>query len=334
MNSFLQTLWQNELRPFAAELAPVAGMMSRACAYCLVLLLAGGAVACLREFTAAKIGARPCRSPLALARRACLMFVKAPNVPAAAPRGLYLAAPLFAVVFALFFFFFLPVGANRLWRPDFGLLYLLFAASCGAYAVIAGAWSGQTRLSLFGAVRQIAQSVASQPVLAVVVMTILMTAGAGDLYSVIKAQRKVWFVLPHFPLFVLYLATVAATIGIAPFSAPKSGRGLAGGVFAGYGGAPLLFFETADNILLLLFSMLGAVLFLGGTRPVFCGGESPLWLIGKTVALLELFLVADAVLPDLRTDRTVDLNFKFFLPFALFWLAATAAVLTAAEGAL
>ena len=124
------------------------------------------------------------------------------------------------------------------------------------------------------------------------------------------------------------------SITFAPFSAPKSGRGLAGGVFAGYGGAPLLFFETADNILLLLFSMLGAVLFLGGTRPVFCGGESPLWLIGKTVALLELFLVADAVLPDLRTDRTVDLNFKFFLPFALFWLAATAAVLTAAEGAL
>ena len=94
-----------------------------------------------------------------------------------------------------------------------------------------------------------------------------------------------------------------------------------------------MFFKTAENISLLLFSMLGAVLFLGGTLPVFSGAASPLWLMGKTVALLVLFLVADAVLPDLRTDRTVNLNFKFFLPFSLFWLAATAAVLAAAGGA-
>ena len=302
MNGFVQTLWQNELRPFLTELSPVADMTLRAFAYCFVLLLAGGAVAFLRELISAKIGGRPCRSLSALAHRACLMFVKRPNVPAAAPRGLYLAAPLFAVVSALFFFFFLPVDEKRLWHPDFSLLYLLFAASCGVYAVIVGAWSGQTRLSFFGAVRQIAQSVATQPVLAVVVMTILMTAGAGDLYSVIGAQRKMWFVLPHFPLFVLYLATVAATVGLSPFSAPKSERGL-------------------------------AVLFLGGTLPVFSGAASPLWLMGKTVALLVLFLVADAVLPDLRTDRTVNLNFKFFLPFSLFWLAATAAVLAAAGGA-
>ena len=333
MNGFVQTLWQNELRPFLTELSPVADMTLRAFADCFVLLLAGGAVAFLRELISAKIGGRPCRSLSALAHRACLMFVKRPNVPAAAPRGLYLAAPLFAVVSALFFFFFLPVDEKRLWHPDFSLLYLLFAASCGVYAVIVGAWSGQTRLSFFGAVRQIAQSVATQPVLAVVVMTILMTAGAGDLYSVIGAQRKMWFVLPHFPLFVLYLATVAATVGLSPFSAPKSERGLAGGVYAEYGGAPLLFFKTAENISLLLFSMLGAVLFLGGTLPVFSGAASPLWLMGKTVALLVLFLVADAVLPDLRTDRTVNLNFKFFLPFSLFWLAATAAVLAAAGGA-
>ena len=94
MNGFVQTLWQNELRPFLTELSPVADMTLRAFAYCFVLLLVGGAVAFLRELISAKIGGRPCRSLSALAHRACLMFVKRPNVPAAAPRGLYLAAPL------------------------------------------------------------------------------------------------------------------------------------------------------------------------------------------------------------------------------------------------
>ena len=180
----------------------------------------------------------------------------------------------------------------------------------------------------------VAQSVCCQSILAVVVMTILMTAGASDLYSVIRAQRSVLFVLPHFPLFVLYLLSVAMLLGQAPFEAPKSKRELAGGINAEYGGSLYLLFWLCENILLLLFSALGSILFLGGTLPLFSADFLPptAWLLLKTCLLIVVFTLMKYVLPDWKTDRVINMCFKVFLPLSLIWLTATAGILYVMQG--
>ena len=166
-------------------------------------------------------------------------------------------------------------------------------------------------------------------ILAVVIITILMTAGSPDLYSVIRAQRKVWFVVPHFPLFILYILASCMLLGQAPFDAPKSKRELAGGIYAEYSGSLYVLFLASENILLLLYAALGSVLFLGGTMPLFgIKFLSPfVWLLLKTIALLFVFFLMNFVLPCCRTDRSVNRCFKVYLPFSLVWLTATAGIL-------
>ena len=329
MNDFFASLMENEITPFLHELLPAGGMMLRACLYCVVILAAAFCVFWGKEKIRAGIEMRPGKSALSLFRRICSTALKIPAVPETAQKVLFVAAPLFAFVFSLFFFFFLPVNKGYFLHPDFSLLYLLFAASCGTYAFIAGGWSSTTRFSFFAAVRMIAQSLCCQSVLAVVVMTILMTAGAPDLYSVIKAQRKIWFVVPHFPLFVLYMLSVAMLLGLAPFKGPKSERELAGGIYAEYGGSLYLLFIAGENILLLLCAALGSVLFLGGTIPLFETAVLPafVWLLLKTGLLVFVFILMDCTLPCYRTDRLMNVCFKVFLPFALVWLAVTAGYL-------
>lgn len=329
MNDFLESLIKTEIRPFLSELAPIGGMMLQAFLYCAVILGAGLLVCQFQEMICARIEMRPGRSVFRLLQKVCGLLLKRPFVPENAQKTLFVAAPLFAFVFSLFFFFFLPINQGYFQHPDFSLLYLLFVASCGTYAFITGGWSSASRFSFFGAVRMIAQSLCCQSVLAVVVMTILMTAGASDLYSVIRAQRKIWFVIPHFPLFVLFLLSVAMLLGQAPFQSPKSKRELAGGVCAEYGGSLYLLFWVCENILLLLCSTLGGVLFLGGTMPLFAADflSPTAWLILKTGLLIFVFTLMKYALPCWKTDRVMNMCFKFFLPFALIWLTATAGIL-------
>lgn len=329
MKEFFLSLIETEVYPFLYELAPIGNVMLRVFLYCCVILLAGLLTFWEQEFVRARIEIRSTRSVFRLFKQTCMLLLKQTYVPEHAQKRLFVAAPLFAFVFSLFFFFFLPINQKYFLHPDFSLLYLLFAGSCGTYAFITGGWSGATRFSFFGAVRMIAQSLACQSILAVVVMTILMTAGASDLYSVIRAQRKIWFVLPHFPLFVLYLWSSAMLLGQAPFEAPKSKRELAGGVYAEYGGSLYLLFLISENILMLLCAALGSILFLGGTNPLFATAVIPpaLWLLLKTVVFLFVLTLMKYVLPSWRTDKLMNMCFKSFLPFALIWLAITASVL-------
>lgn len=328
MNAVLNRI-SAETLSFLRELIPAAVFSARAFGWCVLILTAALIMRWGREKIKAAVEMRPSRGLVQICRQACVTALKKNAVPQRARKKLYVAAPLFALVFALFFFFVLPVNGRESPHYDFGLLYLTFVASCTTYAFIAGGWSGATRYGFFGAVRLIAQSLACQLILAAVFVTVLMSAGTGDLYRIIQAQAGAWFAFVHFPLFVLYLLCVAMLTAQAPFGAPKSERDLAGGVYAEYGGFPYLLFLMGEDVLTLLCAVSGAVLFLGGTLPVFGIGGVPavVWLGGKTAAVVFVLTLMQTALPAWRTDRLMNMCFKAFLPLALAWLAGTAVVL-------
>lgn len=333
MTEFLKALLQTEIKPFLRDLAPAGEMLLHAFAFFVFILIVGLFADWGRERLQACVEMRRPQSLKRIFCRFCSLMLKRPAVPDMAQKTLFVAAPLFAVVFALFFFFFMPDGQINVYQ-DSSLLYFLFASSCGVYAFITGGWSSASRFSFFGAVRLIAQSLACQLVLAVVVVTVLMTAGGSELSFVMHAQEHLWFIVPHFPLFVLYLMASAMMLAQAPFGSPKSTRELAGGVYAEYSGALLALFLIAENILLLLCSVVASVLFLGGTQPLFGIDILPsvVWLGLKTVLVIFVLTLMRCALPSWRTDRIMHISFKMCLPFALIWLTMTAVVLSVVQG--
>lgn len=319
---------------FLKDFVPLGTMMSRAFIYSFSVVLVSLGAFWLEERIEAHVRMRPPRPLKQTVAQVISLLLKRPRYPASGRKGVFILSPVLACLLGLFFFFFLPVDGFYFLRPDFSLLYLLFASSLGMYAFITGGWSSGTRFSFFGAVRLTAQTISCQAVLAFVVMTILMTAGDSNLIAVMQAQKGLWFVVPHFPLFVLYLLCCAMILAQAPFGAPKSERELAGGIYAEYSGALHLLFLAAEKIFQLLFAAAGAVLFLGGSLPA--GGITfipPfLWLFLKTALILFILTVLKAALPVYKTDKVMRLSFKFYLPFSLMWMIATAGILLFVQG--
>ena len=332
MKDFLTALLSKEVFPFLRDLAPIGTMLLHGAVFCAYVLLMTFVVCWVREKLTARMEMRPSASLKRLFCKGCAGLLKSPVVPAAAQKTLFVAAPLFAFVFSGLVFFFMPVGSQHFLQIDFSMLYFLFTASSGVYAFIVGGWSGSSRFSFFGAVRLIAQSLACQPVLAVVIVTVLMTAGGSDLQTVMNAQKRLWFVVPHFPLFVLYLLSASMLLAQAPFGSPKSDRELAGGIYSEYSGALYVLFRVSENILLLLCAAVGGILFLGGTMPLFGTAVSVNWLAVKTFFLLLLLTLIKGALPNWKTDKIVNDSFKKYLPFALSWLTLSAVVLCIAQG--
>ena len=333
MTGFLTRLFQTDVKPFLYDLAPVGNMLLKAFLFFGFVLVLSFLADWGREILQARMEMRRPRSMKELFCRLCNLMLKIPLVPEKAHGILFVASPLFALIFVLFFAFFMPVGKINFYQ-DFSLLYFLFVSSCGVYAFVAGGWSSASRFGFFGAIRLIAQSLACQPVLAVVVVTVLMTAGGSDMYSVMLAQKGMWFVVPHFPLFVLYLMCSSMILAQAPFGSPKSSRELAGGLYAEYSGALYALFLFAENTLLLLCSAVGSILFLGGTLPLFGGNLfSPVvWLALKTLFLIVILTLMRCTLPSWRTDKVMNICFKLCLPFSLMWLTITAGLLYFLQG--
>lgn len=319
---------------FFKEFVPLGTMMSHAFVYSLSVLLASLGAFWLEERIQAHVRMRPPRPLKQTAAQIVSLLLKRPRYPASGQKSVFILSPVLACLLGLFFFFFLPVDGFYFLRPDFSLLYLLFASSLGMYAFIMGGWSSGTRFSFFGAIRLTAQTISCQAVLAFVVMTILMTAGDSNLIAVMQAQKGLWFAVPHFPLFVLYLLCCAMILAQAPFGAPKSERELAGGIYAEYSGALYLLFLAAEKIFQLLFAAAGAVLFLGGSLSAAGITFIPpfVWLLLKTAFILFILTVLKTALPVYKTDKVMQLSFKFYLPFSLIWMIATAGVLLFIQG--
>ncbi len=337
MNSFLPLFPQN-IEPFITGLLPMMKLCLNAFLFCLFLLVAEFFIAVLEEKILAKIEMRKDLSIKHLFCKRIVLLFKLSSCPKQGQKILFVLAPMFALIFSLFFFFFLPVGKTYLLHPEYSLLYLLFASSVGMYCFITGGWASGTRFSFFGAIRMIAQSLTCQPLFALIIIIISMSAGASDLYSVVEAQKKVWFIFPHFPLFVLYMLSCLMLLSFPPFGSPKAKRELAGGIFAEYSGALYLLFLIAQNLFLILCCALGSLLFLGAGLPFLKGidfGLSPLVLfLFKTLFLVFLFTLVKASFPNWKIDYVINKSFQIFIPFAFLWFVATACFLFLFSGGL
>lgn len=261
------------------------------------------------------------------------MLMKETIIPAGASRMLFLAAPILTFVLAMIAWAVIPVADGwAIADINVGILYLFAISSLGVYGVIIAGWASNSKYAFLGALRSAAQMVSYEVSIGFVIVTVLLCVGSLNLTEIVRAQTTVWFVIPLFPMFVIFFISALAETNRAPFDLPEGESELVAGFFVEYSSMSFALFFLGEYANMILMSALATILFLGGWLPPldiapFNWVPGPIWFALKVAACLFTFVWVRATFPRYRYDQLMRLGWKIFLPFSLLWLVLTAAVL-------
>lgn len=256
------------------------------------------------------------------------MLFKEDWIPPFADKPLFVLAPAIIMLTVLFSFAVIPVTYNIVvLNLNVGLLFVLAMSSLGVYSVVLGGWASDSKYSLLGGIRATAQMLSYEVFMGLSLMGVVMLAGSFNLRDIVLAQRHLWFIIPQFLGFVLFLIAGAAETRRLPFDLPEAESELIAGFHSEYSGMKFGMFFVGEYLGVTLISAMISVLFLGGwTGPLL----PPLvWFLLKTFALIALFILARASLPRPRFDQLMDWGWKLMLPLALANLLVTGAIVVA-----
>jgi len=256
-------------------------------------------------------------------------------VPTGASRILFLTAPLLTMTLAMIAWAVIPVNDGwAIANINVGVLYLFAISSLGVYGIVIAGWASNSKYAFLGAMRSAAQMVSYEVSMGFVMVTVLLCAGSLNLTEIVRAQERVWFFIPLFPMFIVFFISTLAETNRAPFDLPEGESEIVGGFHVEYGAMTFGLFFLGEYANMILMSAMTTILFLGGwLSPIpfapFTWIPGPLWFIAKICAVLFMFVWVRATFPRFRYDQLMRLGWKVFLPLSLGWLVLTAGVLLA-----
>ena len=261
------------------------------------------------------------------------MLTKETIIPSGANRVLFMMAPMLTFILAMLAWAVIPV--NDGWAIadiNVGVLYLFAISSLGVYGIIIAGWASNSKYAFLGALRSAAQMVSYEVSMGFVLVTVLLCAGSLNLTDIVRAQTRVWFFIPLFPMFVIFFISALAETNRAPFDLPEGESEIVAGFFVEYSSMSFGLFFLGEYANMILMSAMTSILFLGGWLPPlslipFTWIPGPIWLILKICFCLFVFIWVRGTFPRYRYDQLMRLGWKVFLPFSLFWLVLTAGVL-------
>ena len=254
-------------------------------------------------------------------------------IPASANKVIFILAPIITMTLALVAWAVIPFSENYvLANINVGILYIFAVSSLGVYGIIMGGWASNSKYPFLGAIRSAAQMVSYEVSIGVIIINVLLCVGSLNLSDIVLAQEKIWFIIPLFPMFVIFFISALAETNRPPFDLPEAEAELVAGYQTEYSGMMYAMFWLGEYANILLMCALGSILFLGGwLSPInvypFDAIPSPLWLILKILILFLLFALVKAIVPRYRYDQLMKLGWKIFLPFSLTWVVLTAGYL-------
>jgi len=251
--------------------------------------------------------------------------------PSLSRKTLFILAPVVTFVFSFIAWAVIPVGAGAVFADiSVGVLYIMALSSLAVYGIIIAGWASQSTYALLGGLRSAAQMISYELSLGLVIVPVLLCAGSLNLSQIVEAQRGLWFVVPLFPMFIIFLISVFAETNRAPFDLPEAESELVAGYHVEYTSMPFALFFLAEYANMILMSAMATILFLGGwLSPIAALDflEGPFWFCLKISFVLLLFVLVRASFPRFRYDQLMHLGWKVFLPFSLGWVILTAGVL-------
>jgi NADH-quinone oxidoreductase subunit H len=263
------------------------------------------------------------------------LLVKETVIPTGANKVVFIAAPMITFVLALIGWAVIPFGEGLVIADiNVGVLYLFAISSLGVYGIIMAGWASNSRYAFLGALRSAAQMVSYEISIGLIIINVLITVGSLNLSEIVRAQESLWFLIPHFPMFAIFVASILAETNRHPFDLPEAEAELVSGYNVEYSAMTFALFFLGEYANMILMSAICAILFLGGWLPPFDIAPftwipGPIWLIAKICFVLFIFIWARATLPRYRYDQLMRLGWKVFLPASLLWVVLTSGFLVA-----
>ena len=254
-------------------------------------------------------------------------------IPASSNKIIFILAPIITMTLALIAWAVIPFGEDQvLANINVGILYIFAVSSLGVYGIIMGGWASNSKYPFLGAIRSAAQMVSYEVSIGIIIINVLLCVGSLNLSDIVMAQQNMWFIIPLFPMFVIFFISSLAETNRPPFDLPEAEAELVAGYQTEYSGMMYAMFWLGEYANILLMCALGSILFLGGwLSPIdlypFNLIPGVFWLIFKILFLFILFALVKAVVPRYRYDQLMRLGWKIFLPFSLTYVILTASYL-------
>jgi len=254
-------------------------------------------------------------------------------IPASSNKIIFILAPIITMTLALIAWAVIPFNETQVLADiNVGILYIFAVSSLGVYGIIMGGWASNSKYPFLGAIRSAAQMVSYEVSIGIIIINVLLCVGSLNLNDIIIAQKNMWFVVPLFPMFVIFFISALAETNRPPFDLPEAEAELVAGYQTEYSGMMYAMFWLGEYANILLMCALGSILFLGGwLSPIelypFNLIPGAVWLILKILLLFILFALVKATVPRYRYDQLMRLGWKIFLPLSLTWVVLTASYL-------
>ncbi len=258
------------------------------------------------------------------------IFFKEDWIPPFADKAVFVIAPAVIMVTALLSFAVVPFAPDiSVVDLDIGVLFVLGLSSMGVYSVVLAGWASNNKYSLLGALRAAAQMLSYEVYMGLSLMGVVLLAGSFNLATIVEQQRGLWFVVPQFVGFIVFMIAGIAETRRLPFDLPEAENELNAGFHSEYSGMKFGMFFVGEYIGITLVSALIATLFFGG----WLGPVLPpiVWFILKTFVFLCFFILLRAALPRPRFDQLMAYGWKIMLPLALLNLVVTGGLVLALE---
>ncbi len=261
------------------------------------------------------------------------LFLKETIVPSGANRGVFIFAPCVTFILALVAWAVIPFDQGLVLADiNVGILYLFAISSLGVYGILMAGWASNSRYAFLGAIRSAAQMVSYEVSMGFIIITVLLCVGSLNLSDIVNAQKNLWFVIPLFPMAVIFFISTLAETNRHPFDLPEAEAELVAGYNVEYSAMTFGLFFLGEYANMILMAAMTSILFLGGWLPPIdivplSLIPGPIWFAGKIAFCLFIFLWVRATFPRYRYDQLMRLGWKVFLPISLAAVAVVSGVL-------
>jgi len=261
------------------------------------------------------------------------LFMKETIVPSGANKGVFIAAPCVTFMLSMMAWAVIPFSDGLVLADiNVGILYLFAISSLAVYGILMAGWASNSKYAFLGAIRSAAQMVSYEVSMGFIIITVLLCVGSLNLSDIVIAQKDMWFVIPLFPMAVIFFISTLAETNRHPFDLPEAEAELVSGYNVEYSAMTFALFFLGEYGFMILMSAMTSILFLGGWWPPFNVAPftwvpGPVWFALKISFCLFLFLWVRATFPRYRYDQLMRLGWKIFLPLSLAGVVIVAGIL-------
>uniref|UniRef100_A0AB39A6B7 NADH-ubiquinone oxidoreductase chain 1 n=1 Tax=Holothuria sp. Ciliksiz TaxID=3238277 RepID=A0AB39A6B7_9ECHN len=260
------------------------------------------------------------------------LFIKETLKPSTASPYLFFFSPFLFLILALVLWALIPIP-EPLINMNLSLLLILGLSSLAVYSILGSGWASNSKYSLLGGIRAVAQTISYEISIGLILLSILLWAGSFSLIDILSLQENVWLLVPLFPLFIMWFISTLAETNRAPFDLTEGESELVSGYNVEYAGGPFALFFIAEYSNIIFMNTLSASIFLGGSSPMT---EIPVLssaaFVTKGIAMVFMFLWVRASYPRFRYDQLMHLTWKNYLPLALALFSMTLSAIIITNG--